>query len=238
MLQFRHHASESALAIRRHYEAWLAKQGFERFVVCEAPCPAQPEGGNWRRAVDPFARLEGSYLPYKPSYVAAYKPGAMVLVGVGDYLRLTGHVSLLKVVEGEMLDPQPWLAATRPVESVTATAPDGRVKTVIASELKALLASSRGRVVVQWSSFDAHCQPCIQANPVYDRFAAQHAGKATFVRVMPHPWTAISNDPVARRHGVTAVPVAVAFVDGQPVRRLFGTKAFEIMQRQLFDGPP
>lgn len=112
MLQFTHRSDDSPLLIREHYEAWLAQQGFERLLVCEAPCHRLPNQWDWRHAVDPTERLDSNYIPDQPTYVAAYKPDAMAIVGIGKHGSY--YTSLVKVVEGRVLDPQPWKTVTAP----------------------------------------------------------------------------------------------------------------------------
>ncbi|MBI3285506.1 MAG: thioredoxin family protein [Burkholderiales bacterium] len=106
MLQFVHRSDDSPLLIKQYYEAWLAQAGFERMLVCEAPCGQLSSRYSWQQAVDPSKRLDPNYIPGEPTYIAAYKADAMVLVGVGKLNY--EYVSLVKVVEGRILDAQAW----------------------------------------------------------------------------------------------------------------------------------
>ncbi|WP_292932258.1 thioredoxin family protein [Noviherbaspirillum sp.] len=112
MLQFAHRSDDSPLLIRAHYEAWLAQQGFERLLVCETPCPQLPSQWDWRKVIDPTERLDSNYVPDQPTYVAGYKQDAMVLVGIGKHIY--DYTSVVKIVEGRVLDPQPWKTVTAP----------------------------------------------------------------------------------------------------------------------------
>ena len=110
MLTYSHYEDDSPLLIRQHYESWIASQGFERLLVCEAPCKALPFGYNWRQMVDPTNRLDANYIPSEPTFVAGFKQGAMVIVGIGK--NNGSYSSLIKMVEGQILDERQWLAAT------------------------------------------------------------------------------------------------------------------------------
>ena len=110
MLTFLHYENDSPLLIREFYESWVASQGFDRLLICEAPCKALPSSYDWRQMLDPTNRLDASNLPTEPTYIVGYKQGAMVVVGVGK--RYAAYSSLIKIVEGQILDERPWLAAT------------------------------------------------------------------------------------------------------------------------------
>lgn len=121
MLQFSHRSDDSPLLIKQHYESWLAQNGFERLLVCDAPCNKLPSQYHWVQAVDPGKRLDSNYLPQNPTYIAAYRNDAMVLVGIGKHI--FNHSSIVKVVEGRVLDPQPWKTLTTPRNAPPAVAP-------------------------------------------------------------------------------------------------------------------
>lgn len=106
MLQFIHRSDDSPLLIKQYYEAWLAQAGFERMLVCEAPCSQLSSKYHWRQAVDPSERLDSNAIPDEATYIAAYKADAMALVAIGK--RNYEYASLVKVVEGRVLDAQAW----------------------------------------------------------------------------------------------------------------------------------
>lgn len=121
MLQFKHRADDSPLQIQQHYESWLAQNGFQRLLVCEAPCRALSKAWSWRQAVDPSSRLDANYLPDNPTYIAAYRSDAMVLVGIGKYI--DHYSSLINVVEGRVLDAQVWQKVTTPHAALPPVSP-------------------------------------------------------------------------------------------------------------------
>lgn len=190
ILQYRHPGNDSPLLIREYYEAWLAQNGFERLVMCVTPCKARSNGGDWRGMLDPSEHIDASSLPDEGTYIAGYKADAMAVVGIGRYSS-TQYSSVLKVVEGKVLDPQPWLSALTPK-----TPPPGvplahpvatpenmpptegaAVEIVPAAELPARLAAIKGPVTVQFSSYDAGCGYCVAANPVFDQMSQRYKAR-------------------------------------------------------------
>jgi hypothetical protein len=121
MLQFDHRSDDSPLQIQQYYESWLTQNGFERLLVCEAPCKALPDGAHWRAAVDPSNRLDINYLPGEATYIAAYKADAMALVGIGKYINR--YTSLVKIMEGRILDAQPWKTVVTPRSALPTVTP-------------------------------------------------------------------------------------------------------------------
>lgn len=110
MLSYTHYADDSPLLIRQYYESWVASQGFERLLICETPCRALPTNYDWRQMIDPTDRMDPNYIPSEPTFIAGYKQGAMLIVGVGK--QGSSYTSFIKIVEGQILDERQWLAAT------------------------------------------------------------------------------------------------------------------------------
>lgn len=120
MLQYEHRQDDSPALIMRHYLAWLSAQGFEVVTVCAAPCKALESGYSWSNVADASRRIDTNYLPSRPAYVAAYKPGAMALVGVGTFINR--YSSFVKLVEGKVGDLSGWQrVASRPQPTATGT---------------------------------------------------------------------------------------------------------------------
>ncbi|WP_029148271.1 co-chaperone YbbN [Methylophilus sp. 5] len=113
MLQFTHEANDSPLLIQKHYESWLAGQGFERLLVCQAPCK-QADVVYWLPYIDQARRMEWHMFPKDATYIAAYKDNAMALVSVGQLGNKT-HGSFVKVVEGRVTDNSQWKMLTTQV---------------------------------------------------------------------------------------------------------------------------
>ncbi len=121
MLQFIHRSDDSPILIQRYYEAWLAQAGFDRLLVCASPCSALPSHTDWRQSLDPDHRLDSNFFPDRPTYIAAYKGDAMAIVGIGTHVY--DFVSFVKVVEGQVLDAQAWVALTSPKVAPPPVAP-------------------------------------------------------------------------------------------------------------------
>ena len=242
MLQFKHIKGSSPLLIQKHYESWLAANGFERMLICETPCK-KAEGIFWLPHVDTDGHLDASYLPVRPTYVAAYKENAMAIFAVGA-TPADGNVtysSFVKVVEGRVIDNSDWKTLMTPRSDLPAVepsqpAPSGTTSVVIPpagsapvgikdiapnSLLKELLAS-KGLVVVQLSSYDANCGFCVRGNPYFDTFAKKYASKLTFWRATAQPWLSVVDNDFARTYRIGGVPATFLFKDGQLVRQLNG----------------
>ncbi|WP_460526369.1 hypothetical protein [Chitinimonas naiadis] len=119
MLQYEHRTDDSPALILRHYQAWLTAQGFEMLTVCAMPCRALESGYSWATVTDASRRIDNNYLPSRPGYIAAYKPGSMVLVGVGSHLNQ--FTSFVKVVDGRVLDLSAWTRLTSPQQAAVPT---------------------------------------------------------------------------------------------------------------------
>jgi thiol-disulfide isomerase/thioredoxin len=249
ILLYRHPGNDSPLLIREFYEAWLAQHGFERLVLCVSPCKGASQGYDWRNMLDPAENISSSGLPDEGTYIAGYKENAMAVVGIGRY-NSSEYASALKIVQGKVIDPQPWLAAltpktppppvplAHPVATPDNLPPvDGApVEIVPAAELTARLAALKGPVTVQFSSYDAGCKYCVAANPVFDQLAQRHKGKVTFLRVMFQPWRSVGQDPAAQMYGISAIPSTLTFKNGQLARRTDGSWAMPVMEKQLLNG--
>lgn len=122
--------------------------------------------------------------------------------------------------------------------AVTATAsvpaPAGAAVEVVSGEnLDALLASTAGRVVVQFTSFDAGCGYCVRANPVFDDLAGAHAGQARFVRVHGTPWRSVLDLSAVRPLQLGGLPAIVVFEAGRETRRVVGQRALPVLVQEV-----
>lgn len=127
MLLYKHEANDSPLLIQKHYESWLASNGFDRLLVCKAPCK-DADTVYWLPYIDQASRFDFSYLPRNATYIAAYKENAMALVSVGQSGSKT-HASFVKLVEGKVLDNTNWVmlkTSPQPLPEVAPSAPAAR----------------------------------------------------------------------------------------------------------------
>ena len=242
MLQFNHPRGSSPLLIQKHYESWLAANGFERMLICASPCK-EASGIFWLPHVNTDNQLDYGYLPEAPTYVAGYKDNAMVIFGVGltpgDGQKT--YSSLVKVVEGRVIDNSAWKKLMTPhtplpVVDPSQPAPNGSasivvppagsapagIKDIAPNSLLKEVQASKGLVVVQLSSYDANCGFCVRGNPHFDAFAKKYAGRLTFWRATAQPWLSVTDNDFVRTLHVAGVPATFLFQDGQLVRQLDG----------------
>ncbi|SFZ70243.1 thioredoxin family protein [Chitinimonas taiwanensis] len=245
MVRFSHRTDDSPLLITKHYEAWLAENGFERLMLCEAPCDAADDGSEWEKMVDPSERL--SYgLPDNGTYVVGFKKNSMALFGVGRYAGR--FVSVVKVVEGTVIDASPWQQVTAnrkppvgvPQSNGSQTAQSDtlneEVELVASDDLPSRIAESKGFVMVQLTSFDPACPYCTRANPKIDQLAKRYAGKVATWRATWQPWLSMQDDAYIRAQGITGLPATLTFKNGKLVRRLMGDHPLEKMEKELLLG--
>lgn len=124
------------------------------------------------------------------------------------------------------------LAAVTATDSVSAPA-GAAVEVVSAENLEALLASTAGRVVVHFTSFDAGCGYCVRANPVFDDLAGAHPGHARFVRVHGTPWRSVLDLPAVRPMQLGGLPAIVVFEAGRETRRVVGQRALPALAQEV-----
>lgn len=241
LLQFKHKQDDSPLLIQKHYEAWLADNGFDRLLICNAPCRAPNNGYSWRKTLDPRERLDSNYVPQKdPAYIVALKDNAMVVIGVGKYIY--SYVSLVKVVEGNIIDRSSWDKLKKPVTLPPAATPSkpvatlpstSQVKAISAVDALAYVKAAKGVTFVQVSSYDRGCSYCVRANPEYDKFSIRHAGKAAFLQLAVQPWRDAFNNEFSRTYNIKSVPTTLAFRNGELMRRHHGLATVDQLDKSL-----
>lgn len=121
MLQFMHQSNDSPLLIQKHYESWLANNGFERMLVCKAPCK-NADRVYWVPLIDPAKRMDYYTFPNNATYIAAYKENAMALVSIGQQGN-DGYSSFVKLVEGKVIDNTNWKLLTNVVAPLSEVEP-------------------------------------------------------------------------------------------------------------------
>jgi thiol-disulfide isomerase/thioredoxin len=249
ILQFEHKRGDSALIIQKYYESWLAKNGFERLLVCESPCDKAP-GVYWYPHLDFDKKVNYSQLPERATYIAAHKENAMIFVAVGA--RSEHYNSFVKVVEGKIVEDSAWKKLMKPREpmplvdpSKPAPASTGAIfippkgsanagmQDIAPNTLLTDIKKSKGLVAVNLSSYDANCGYCVKSNPQYERFAKKYDTRINFWRATAQPWrTAFDND-FAREYKVQGVPTTLLFQDGNLVRMLNGNVSAEELDKKL-----
>ncbi|ODR09811.1 thioredoxin [Mycolicibacillus koreensis] len=77
------------------------------------------------------------------------------------------------------------------------------------------------------------CGPCKMLAPVLEEVAAEKAGALTVAKL-----DVDANPETARTYQVVSLPTLLLFVDGEPVKRIVGTKGKAALLRELADLAP
>lgn len=102
----------------------------------------------------------------------------------------------------------------------TAAARADGIQVIADNELPTVIAGTKGKLLVHFSSFDSHCGFCVRANPSLDEIASEFAGKVIFRRVVTMPWNNFS--PEMTKLKVRGLPSVFLFQDGKLVYKYIG----------------
>lgn len=245
MLQFMHKTDDSPLLIQQHYEAWLASNGFERLLVCAAPCKKAKSSMYWMPSIDPDSRLDSNHFPHDQTVVVGLKSNAVVFVAVGrdNYGNtVMPYTSFVKVIDGRVTDNSAWKKLTTPAtlpppvepSQPAAGAPSmSGVQAISAENALKYVREAKGVTFVQVSSYDRNCGYCIRGNPGYEDLSKRYAGKAVFLQITAQPWPDALKNEFARSYGISSVPATLVFRDGQLKRQHVGAATADELDQKL-----
>lgn len=118
---------------------------------------------------------------------------------------------------------------------VSLTRAASKLETISDNQFRTVLRSEKDTIILQFTSFDPNCRPCIEANIVFEALAAKYGARARFIRVHYEPWTSIQAAPIAGEHKLIAVPTVLLFQGGKEQRRVAGHQPERAMERLLFE---
>jgi thiol-disulfide isomerase/thioredoxin len=121
-------------------------------------------------------------------------------------------------------------------ESHAASAGERTVQAVDPRQFEHMIANQKGIVVVQFTSSDQGCPPCVKSNPRFDTLAQVKGDQAHFWRLEWRPYGAIYDDPLAVQYGIRMVPTFITFKDGKPVRQHAGNNSVVDLDDKLLKG--
>lgn len=192
----------------------------------------------WRTGTEPYSQVFTSAIvrAYNIKSVPAtmmFKDGVLLRQVIGRYL--LGDVDSWLFT----MPPTPKTdVANKTIPIVPIPPKDSAaigVETIDQNLLEERVKKFEGLVAVNYSSYDARCLFCVEANQNFDALAKQYEGKVTFWRSMSYPhWGEAFKLPFAQKYQMRGVPMLLLFKNGVLLKKIQGFSTTDSLERNLF----
>lgn len=109
------------------------------------------------------------------------------------------------------------------------------VLTLTDENIEKTIRASKGRLAVQFSSYNRGCGYCVIAHDPYEKLVSNYPGIARFARITWEPWRSM-NQEVINNYKLYGLPAVIVFNDGKEEFRVFGwSPALEEEIREKLD---
>lgn len=98
------------------------------------------------------------------------------------------------------------------------------ILTLTDENIKKTIDESKGRLAVQFSSYDSGCGYCTLSNGPVEKLVPNYFGAVQFARITWQPWTKMNGEILSHYH-IYGVPTLIVFNDGKEEFRIDGWSA-------------
>lgn len=98
------------------------------------------------------------------------------------------------------------------------------ILTLTDENIKRTIDASKGRLVVQFSSYDHGCGYCVFSNIPFEKLVPSYSGAVQFARITWQPWAKLNSEIINYYH-VYGLPALIVFNDGKEEFRVEGWRA-------------
>lgn len=98
------------------------------------------------------------------------------------------------------------------------------ILTLTDKNIKKTIEESKGRLAVQFSSYDSGCGYCTFSNGPFEMLVSGYVGTVKFARITWQPWTKMNGETLSY-YNISGVPTLIVFNDGKEELRISGWTA-------------